>query len=117
QTCALPIWMSRSERAHFLEEVQLDNLPTPLVNAGQTIGANTDVDACLSQLFQRKGRMFKVSMAARTMDDVDLAPGQQRRVLLSQIVDMYGKQARSQSAAAFQVLHRRTPTAISHVAF
>ena len=60
--------------------------------------------------------MPEISMAAGTMDDVYLAPGQQHGVAFRKVVDMYCQQVLAQGAAAFQVLNRRAQTAVGHIA-
>jgi hypothetical protein len=38
-------WLSAGEGAHFLEEAELDDLPALAIDAGEAVGAETDIDA------------------------------------------------------------------------
>src|SRR5438132_12560205 len=82
---------------------------------GQAVGAQANVDACFGQAAEGERLMPKEKMAPRTMHDVSLSARKQGSITVGQIVDMHRQEVRGESAAAFEVPHRRAQATIRHV--
>ncbi len=108
--------MRRARFAHLLEEIEFDEPFWLFINAREAVGAEAKVDAGGGQPGEWEGLVFEVEVAARTMDDMNFAPAQQRGVAGGQIIDMNGQQVWAEGALPLQMLDGGAEAAIGHVA-
>src|SRR5258706_6198072 len=72
------------ELSHFLEEVEFDRLFAGLMDAGEAVGAETQIDAGQADVLEPATAMLGISVAARAVDDVGPVVCEQGNVVRSE---------------------------------